>query len=124
MDWLEAKFKALEIEAELQNLKKNLHQRSHTGKHQTASSHTGNHQTKSENHEQKSKSSPQKNHHYYSVFGLQPGASPKEIKQAYRDLVLVWHPDRFPNNHRLQKIAEEKIKEINTAYDKLGSGRE
>ena len=114
MDWLEAKFKAIEIEAELQNLKKNLHHHSHTRNHQTAA----------ENHEQKSKSSSQKNHHYYSVFGLQPGASPKDIKQAYKDLVLVWHPDRFPNNHRLQKIAEEKIKEINTAYDKLCSGRE
>ncbi len=131
MDWLEAKFKALEIEAELEALKKNPHQHSHTRNyqntssharnHQNTSSHARNHQTASENHEQNKTSSHHQINHYLKVLDLQPGASQKDIKQAYKDLVLVWHPDRFPNSPRLQKIAEEKIKEINTAYNNLNS---
>lgn len=121
MDWLEAKFKALEIEAELEALKKNPHQHSHTRNYQNTSSHARNHQTASENHEQNKTSSHHQINHYLKVLDLQPGASQKDIKQAYKDLVLVWHPDRFPNSPRLQKIAEEKIKEINTAYDNLNS---
>ncbi len=57
--------------------------------------------------------------HHYQMFGLEPGASGAEIKQAYRDLVIVWHPDRFPGNSRLQKIATEKLKEFNLAYQEL-----
>lgn len=57
--------------------------------------------------------------HHYQMLGLEPGASGVEIKQAYRDLVVVWHPDRFPENSRLQKMATEKLKEVNLAYEKL-----
>jgi len=57
--------------------------------------------------------------HDYQMLGLEPGASGVEIKQAYRDLVIVWHPDRFSGNSRLQKVATEKLKEINLAYKKL-----
>ena len=121
MDWLEAKFKSLEIEAELEALKKNPHQHSHARTHQNTSSHARTHQTASENHEPNKTSSHHQINHYYKVLDLQPGASQKDIKQAYKDLVLVWHPDRFPNSPRLQKIAEEKIKEINTAYNNLNS---
>lgn len=32
---------------------------------------------------------------YYEILELEPGASPEEVKRAYRDLVKVWHPDRF-----------------------------
>jgi hypothetical protein len=53
---------------------------------------------------------------YYEILQLKPGASPLEIQQAYRDLVRVWHPDRFAHDPRLQKIAEQRLKEINTAY--------
>jgi curved DNA-binding protein CbpA len=35
----------------------------------------------------------------------------------------VWHPDRFPNDPRLQEKAQEKLKEINLAYDYLKSHR-
>jgi len=52
---------------------------------------------------------------------LLPSASFGEVKAAYRDLVKVWHPDRFPHDPRLQHKAEEKLKELNTAYHHLQS---
>lgn len=58
---------------------------------------------------------------YYQILGLNPGASEEEIKEAYRDLVNVWHPDRFVNNPHLKEKANEKMKEINIAYEKLKS---
>ena len=57
----------------------------------------------------------------YEVLELDPGASPDEAKQAYKDIVNVWHPDRFSSNLRLKEKAEEKIKEINAAYDTVKS---
>ena len=59
------------------------------------------------------------NDRYYEVLGLKPGASRDEVKQAYRDLVKVWHPDRFPADDRLQEKAQAKIKEVNEAYSRL-----
>jgi hypothetical protein len=56
---------------------------------------------------------------YYRVLDLQPGASMAEVKTAWRDLAQVWHPDRFTGNERLQKKAEEALKEINEAYRRL-----
>src|SRR5690242_639721 len=53
------------------------------------------------------------------VLGVAHGASQEEVKKAYRDLVQVWHPDRFPNNERLRLKAEEHTKEINRAYEYL-----
>ena len=52
----------------------------------------------------------------FGVLGLKTGASQEEVTQAYRDLVNVWHPDRFAGNQRLQKKAEDRLKEINGAY--------
>lgn len=58
---------------------------------------------------------------YYEILGLKPGVSLAEIKQAYRGLAMVWHPDRYPNNPQLQQKAYEEIKLINEAYDILKS---
>ena len=55
---------------------------------------------------------------YFEILELDSKASPDEVKQAYRDLVNVWHPDRFPGNPRLKQKAEEKLKEINEAYER------
>lgn len=53
------------------------------------------------------------------VLGLDHDATPEDVKQAYRDLTKVWHPDRFPNDSRLRGKAEEKLKDINEAYRTL-----
>lgn len=58
--------------------------------------------------------------HAYEILGLEPGASPEQVKQAYRKLVKIWHPDRFANPQQKQQ-AEAKIKDINVAYNKLKS---
>lgn len=55
----------------------------------------------------------------YQLLGVSSNASTAEIKQAYRDLVEVWHPDRFSHNERLRKKAEEMLKLINAAYDRI-----
>jgi len=52
---------------------------------------------------------------YYDVLGLKRGASQKEIKQAYRKLARKHHPDVNPGD----KGAEERFKEINSAYEVL-----
>ncbi len=52
---------------------------------------------------------------YYEVLGIGTNASEDEIKQAYRDLALEYHPDRNPDKEN----AEEKFKEISEAYDVL-----
>lgn len=58
---------------------------------------------------------------YYALLGLQPGASATEIKKAYRQLAKQWHPDNFPNDPAQRQQAEEKIKQINVAYEALKS---
>ncbi len=55
------------------------------------------------------------------ILGLKPGASAQEIKAAYRDLAKVWHPDRFSHDPRLQEKAQNKLKDINEAYEALTS---
>jgi hypothetical protein len=54
-----------------------------------------------------------------AVFGLARNATPAEIKDAHRTLTKVWHPDRFQTDERLRVQAEEKLKEINSAYQLL-----
>jgi hypothetical protein len=56
-----------------------------------------------------------------ATFGLTRGATRTEIKDAYRVLAKVWHPDRFQNDEQLRGRAEEKLKEINSAYQVLAT---
>ncbi len=54
---------------------------------------------------------------YYEVLGINKNASAGEIKKAYRNLALKYHPDRVPPDKK--KEAEERFKEISEAYEVL-----
>jgi molecular chaperone DnaJ len=54
----------------------------------------------------------------YEVLGIKEGASLEEIKAAYREQVKKYHPDKYQDNP-LQDLAEEKLQEINEAYEYL-----
>lgn len=43
----------------------------------------------------------------------------EEARRAYRELVRVWHPDRFAGDPGLRRRAEEKSKQLNVAYETL-----
>lgn len=58
-------------------------------------------------------------HRALQILGLEIGAGEAEIRQAYRDHVQIWHPDKHSSNPRLQKLAEEKTKELNLAFETL-----
>ena len=58
----------------------------------------------------------------YEVLGVKPGASEAEIKAAYKELVKKYHPDKYQNNP-LADLAEEKLQEVNEAYDALMKNR-
>ena len=51
----------------------------------------------------------------YEVLEIQKSASDEEIKKAYRKLAKKYHPDLNPGD----KTAEEKMKEVNAAYEVL-----
>ncbi len=52
---------------------------------------------------------------YYRILGISPETTPEELKKAYRQLALKFHPDRNPGD----KTAEEHFKEISEAYGVL-----
>jgi molecular chaperone DnaJ len=52
---------------------------------------------------------------YYTILGISRGATPEEIKGAYRRMALKYHPDKNPGN----KEAEEKFKSAAEAYSIL-----
>ena len=54
----------------------------------------------------------------YSVLGISPNASDDEVKKAYRELARKYHPDNYHDNP-LSDLAQEKMKEINEAYNNI-----
>lgn len=59
------------------------------------------------------KQSKEKN--YYKILGVARNASKKEIKKAYRELALQWHPDKNDD----KEVAEKKFQDISEAYEVL-----
>lgn len=55
----------------------------------------------------------------HDILGISPGATPAEVKRAYRRLAMRWHPDRSDHPH-----ATERFKEIGAAYERLLAGDE
>ena len=58
-------------------------------------------------------------HQCCNILDLVPPVALEDAKQAYKDLVQVWHPDRFTHSPRLQERAEAKLKQLNLAYETL-----
>ena len=55
----------------------------------------------------------------FEILELHHAATEAEARQAYKDIVNVWHPDRFCNNPRLKQKAEKKLQEVNAAYETI-----
>ncbi len=54
----------------------------------------------------------------YKVLGIDRSATDEEVKKAYRDLAKKYHPDNYVNTP-LADLADEKMKEVNEAYDTI-----
>ncbi len=54
----------------------------------------------------------------YAVLGVSPNATDAEVKAAYRALARKYHPDKYSDNP-LSDLAQEKMQEINEAYDAI-----
>jgi curved DNA-binding protein CbpA len=58
----------------------------------------------------------------YKVLNISPNASDDEVKRAYRELARKYHPDNYHDNP-LADLAQEKMKEINEAYEQVQKQR-
>lgn len=58
----------------------------------------------------------------YQTLGVSENASDEEIKKAYRELARKYHPDNYHDNP-LADLAQEKMKEINAAYEEITKRR-
>ncbi len=59
----------------------------------------------------------------YSILGIDRTATEDEVKNAYREKARKYHPDNFGDNPAAAELANEKMQEINEAYDKIMESR-
>jgi hypothetical protein len=53
------------------------------------------------------------------LLEVAPGATPEEIQKSFRQLIKVWHPDRFSDQPELQRRATMKTSELTRAFQWL-----
>lgn len=58
----------------------------------------------------------------YNVLGVNPNSTDEQIKEAYRELAKKYHPDNYADNP-LREFADEKMRDINAAYDNIMNSR-
>ena len=58
----------------------------------------------------------------YQVLGVPSTATDEEVKKAYRNLAKKYHPDNY-HDDPLADLAQEKMKEINEAYEEIQNQR-
>ena len=56
----------------------------------------------------------------YEILGVRETATDDEVKAAYKEMVKKYHPDRHANNP-LEDLAEEKLVQVNQAYDEINN---
>ena len=59
----------------------------------------------------------------YKVLGVSPDATDGEVKKAYYALAKKYHPDAYRDNP-LKDLADDKMKQINEAYDTITKQRQ
>ena len=60
----------------------------------------------------------------YSVLGISSDVSDEEVKNAYRNLARKYHPDNYGDDNPLKDLANEKMQEVNAAYDEIQKMRQ
>lgn len=55
----------------------------------------------------------------YKILGVSSNATDEEVKNAYRSLARKYHPDNYGDDNPLKDLANEKMQEINAAYDEI-----
>jgi len=56
---------------------------------------------------------------YFIVLGVDMSANDDEVRSAYMNMVKVWHPDNYHSDPKLALFAQQRMKEINEAYNKI-----
>ena len=60
----------------------------------------------------------------YTILELKPNASDSELKKGYRKMAAKYHPDKVNHlGNDLRKLAEEKFKSVNEAYQNIKKER-